>query len=143
MIERPLAGDDRVGTSRNAESGPTATPGGRSPPADVFGIDARDGAGELLLAVHGDVDLATAPLLQEALAHATASGRHPVVLDLADLRFMDAHGIGVIVRARQLLREQQGDLSIRSAAPLVRKMFSIVELDDLIEAAPSIDATAT
>ncbi len=108
----------------------------------MFGVDARHGPHELLLAIRGEVDMATAPLLQRALALATESGRSLVVLDLTDLEFIDASGIGVIVRARRLLGER-GDLRLRSAAPLIRRMLSIVELDELVEQGWSINATAT
>lgn len=145
MIEPPLVGDV-AGTSLNVEPGPAFAAGTAPSPGlpCVFGVDALEGADEVLLAIHGEVDIATAPLFQTALAQAAESGRGPVVLDLTDLKFIDASGIRVIVTARRLLRERRGDLSIRSAAPLVRRMFSIVELDDLLEQdSTSIAAPAT
>ena len=112
----------------------------RSVPSGEFAVDARDRARELLLAIHGEVDMATAPLLQGALTRATESGRSPVVLDLTDLEFIDASGIGVIVGARRLFGPR-GDLRLRFAAPLLRRMLTILDLDDLIEQDPSRDAT--
>lgn len=45
--------------------------------------------------VHGELDIATAPLLQEHLMSLVADG-HRIVLDLAGVEFMDSSGLEVL-----------------------------------------------
>lgn len=52
------------------------------------------------VAVHGEIDLVTAPLLERHLLAAIASGRALVEVDLSGVTFMDARGVSVLVNAR-------------------------------------------
>jgi anti-anti-sigma factor len=92
------------------------------------------GGPDLVLRVDGEADLATAPVLGRALAAASRDEHARVVLDLASLRFIDAHCLGVISTARCLLGEQDRALVPRSPAPMVRHILTICEMDALIEA---------
>lgn len=59
-----------------------------------------DGDGFLRLALVGELDMSTAPGLEECLREHRRSG-HPVRLDLSRLAFMDSSGLGEILRALQ------------------------------------------
>ncbi len=52
----------------------------------------------LILRVEGDVDLATAPLLDEELERAAASDAAMIVVDLDSVGFIDSSGLYVLVR---------------------------------------------
>jgi anti-anti-sigma factor len=45
----------------------------------------------------GELDLATLPLMETAIAPAVAKGG-PITLDLSDLKFIDSSGVGSIIR---------------------------------------------
>jgi ABC-type transporter Mla MlaB component len=61
-----------------------------------FGVIVRDGGNEAELLVHGEVDVATAPMMGTTLSAAVA--RHPfVVVDLAQVPFIDSTGIGTLI----------------------------------------------
>jgi anti-anti-sigma factor len=68
-----------------------------TPPED-FSISADDGDGRVLLTVRGELDLATAPELEQLLDEHIDAGRE-VVVDLRPLEFMDSSGIRVLVAA--------------------------------------------
>jgi anti-sigma B factor antagonist len=57
----------------------------------------------LVVAAEGEVDIASAGELRDALAAAAESGAAEVWLDLTDVEFMDSTGITAIVDARQWL----------------------------------------
>jgi anti-anti-sigma factor len=63
-----------------------------------------------VVVVGGEVDMATAPQLDAALAAVDGN----VVVDLAAVSFLDSSGIGVIVRAAQ--RAQAGGYTLRTRA---------------------------
>jgi anti-sigma B factor antagonist len=65
-----------------------------------FGIERRRRGDALVVAVTGEIDLATAPAVSDA---AMEHGVERVVLDLRAVSFMDTSGIRLIV---ELLREE-------------------------------------
>ncbi len=73
--------------------------------------------------VAGELDIATAPRLREALTHVHGS----LVFDLAQLTFIDAIGI------EELARSARDDpLEIRAASPFVRRVLQLVDLEHVI-----------
>ena len=57
-------------------------------------------------APYGDLDVATAPALREALLEACRSTAALVVLDLRQVRFADSTAIGVMLSAHKRLESQ-------------------------------------
>jgi anti-anti-sigma factor len=67
-----------------------------------FGIDeSRDGE-RVVVAVRGEVDMATAPRLRAALERAAAEASE-VRVDLREVQFMDSTGLSALVAAHQAL----------------------------------------
>ncbi|MFI9721426.1 STAS domain-containing protein [Streptomyces sp. NPDC052396] len=65
-----------------------------------------------VLQVCGEMDLVTAPAVRQHVHEAVAEGRRSLVLDLAEVRFCDSSGVGVLIAARRLLRSCQGRLRL-------------------------------
>lgn len=120
--------------SGNVFSDPRLTSVGASSTPDALRVRVTSTGAEFVLGVDGDADLATAPLLGQALAAAANEDHARVVLDLTGLQFIDAHCLGVISNAHCLLREQERVLVLRSAPRMVRRLLTICEMDALIEA---------
>ena len=101
-----------------ADTGPTG-----------FSISTAGGPGDerLLVIVRGELDLATAPDLEETLIGAIESGRE-VVLDLRDLEFMDSSGVRVLVLAHTQAEGRFGIVAAPSESP-VAKILSIAGLE--------------
>jgi anti-anti-sigma factor len=92
-------------------------------------ISVRASRDECVVMAAGEVDMASAPQLTGALAD--VHGR--VVVDLAGVTFLDSTGISVLVGARNRLREEGGDLSIRNPQDHVRAVLKVVGLSGWIE----------
>ena len=60
----------------------------------------------LVLAATGEVDIASAGILREALSGAAESGAAQIWLDLTNVEFMDSTGITAIVDAHRLLESR-------------------------------------
>lgn len=56
----------------------------------------RDGS--LVLAVQGELDIVTSPLLDEALARARDTDAARIVVDLMGVSFIDSTGLHVLIR---------------------------------------------
>jgi anti-sigma B factor antagonist len=78
-------------------------------------------AGSLVVHVRGEFDLVTAATVWAALEQAVVSGDR-LVLDLADVTFIDSSGLSVILRAFQVLGPD-GSLVIRSPRSQARRLF--------------------
>ncbi|MDF9813792.1 anti-anti-sigma factor [Streptomyces sp. SPB162] len=68
--------------------------------------------GWAVVTVTGEMDLLTSPTVRQHVHEAVADGRRSVVLDLAEVRFCDSSGVGVLIAARRLMRSCAGRLRI-------------------------------
>jgi anti-sigma B factor antagonist len=78
-----------------------------------FSISTAERDGRAIVAVMGELDLATAPELETVLMERLAAGEG-VVLDLRELEFMDSSGLRVLVTAHN---EGGGRFAIVRPAP--------------------------
>ena len=86
--------------------------------------------------VTGELDLATAPRLDAALADVTAD---TVVVDLSGCTFLDSAGIRALVAtARALEGEGRGFRLVTSDAG-IRRLLEITGVDTLIRVHPALD----
>lgn len=79
----------------------------------------------------GELDASTAPRLDELLASLADEGVRNVTLELADLDFIDSTGVRTFVLGLKRLRQQGGDLGLRSPRPSTRKVLEITGLTSL------------
>ena len=73
----------------------------------------------------GEIDVATAPKLTAALDELIAQGARLVVLDAADVEFMDSSGLRVIVQSGTKLSEAGGRLLIDGMSGAVQRVLEI------------------
>lgn len=85
-----------------------------------------------VVAVAGEVDVYTAPALDEVLSAAIAEGRADLVVDLSGVSFLDSTGLGVLVKALKRAREADGSLAVATESERVLKVFRITGLDLVI-----------
>jgi anti-sigma B factor antagonist len=91
------------------------------------------GNGVFTVSVAGEVDLATAPELKEALGEVVGNGAHGVLVDLSKATFIDSTTLGVLMGAVKRLRPAGGELAIACHDPNIRKIFEITLLDRVFQ----------
>jgi anti-anti-sigma factor len=91
--------------------------------------------------LRGDHDVSTVEALSETLAGAMALDDCDLVVDLSEVEFMGAATIGVLVRARELLRSRSRSLVLRSPSRCARRILDLCGQGDLLEPRRA-DATA-
>ena len=104
-----------------------------------LGLDVTDRNGWAVLAVTGEVDVATAPRLREQLISLVGEGRVRIVVDLEQVDFLDSTGLGVLVGALKRVRTQDGDLSLVCTEPRILKVFEITGLTKVFSMHRSVD----
>lgn len=96
---------------------------------DLLTIDRREENGSVILGLHGEVDLLTAPLLRQELKDAAQSSSRRIVLDLAALDFIDSTGIRALLEARGCADSNAHALVLTNVPTYVRRLFRITGID--------------
>lgn len=97
----------------------------------VFTITSRDEDGGVVLALSGELDLAGAPDLTEALNEAREAGGR-LTLDLTDLEFIDSSGLGVLVRFNNAAAADGCVYTVIAGPPQVHRAFVLSGLDQAL-----------
>jgi anti-anti-sigma factor len=94
------------------------------PPAEFEVQTGREPGGALTLRPTGELDIATAARLDQALREGRRPGEQ-VVLDLSGLEFIDSTGLRVVVKAVEAAARERWELRLRHGPPAVRRVFEI------------------
>jgi anti-sigma B factor antagonist len=108
-----------------------------------FTIDVVDRAGALHVALAGELDLATAPLLSQKLADVEidAADTQLIVVDLTGVPFIDSTGLRVLLEAHARSESNGNRLRITGGSDQAQKLFALAGvLDKLPFIAPDEDA---
>ena len=87
-----------------------------------------------MLALSGELDPATAPVLQAAVEEVMQDPAvKRLVLDLGGLDFVDSSGLRVFVTTRDALRARSGELVLRSPSANTERLLSITGLTEVVD----------
>lgn len=89
------------------------------------------GGSEPILALEGELDLASAPSLRHAIGGCLDAGVTELTLDLARLEFVDTSGLSVLIDAFKRLASSGGSLTLASPSRAVLSVLRVTGLDDL------------
>ena len=83
--------------------------------------------------VMGRVDTSSSLLLRKHLIESASQPIAQVVVDLADVQFIDSSGLAALVHGMRSCRENGGDLCLCSLQRAVRMVFELTRLDSAID----------
>jgi anti-sigma B factor antagonist len=97
-------------------------------------VTSRPADGIRVVAVQGELDLNTAPKLEEMLNRAVDGGGS-LVVDLSGCDFIDSTGVALLIRTWQSLGDGASPRRFVLSCPnrQVRRLFEITGLDDQIQ----------
>lgn len=92
-----------------------------------------------VVSVRGEVDLHTAPKVEDAISRASDASE-TVVVDLGGITFMDSTALSTFMRSGDALKKK--GVAMRLAAPsgAVERIFSVTGFGDYFEVFPSREA---
>jgi len=90
----------------------------------------------LELELAGELDIFTAGQVSRELDRALWAGCRRVLLDTAEVTFVDASALGVLVRARNLMRSCAGTMEIVAFSPVVLRLCVLTGLVSLLAHPP-------
>lgn len=86
-----------------------------------------------MIHLDGELDLSAAPTLRSLFQNLLNDGHANLLLDVAQVSFIDSAGLGILVNSYKLARERGGDLKIAHAGPQLRKLFQLTQIDRFFE----------
>jgi len=100
-----------------------------SPSCDDFATPIRFDIDEVIVEVRGELDAATAPLLEEVLDQLMAEGARRVAVDLSEASFVDSTGLGALLSAPRRMQAHRGPLVLGDPLPATRRLIELTALD--------------
>jgi anti-sigma B factor antagonist len=98
---------------------------------DQLTIEVESSGPDVVLRLAGELDLATAPMLQSALESLRMTCRN-VVLDLSALTYLDSTGLGLMGATFQRFEPEMRLLTLRSPRGLVAQVLELSGLSALV-----------
>lgn len=98
--------------------------------ASSFRVQVRDENGAPLVAVSGELDLASTPALEQELERVSATAPSLVIIDLRELDFMDSTGLSVLIRAHQQSQQCGYRLGIVNGSRQIRRLLTLTGVAD-------------
>lgn len=83
--------------------------------------------------VRGELDISTAPRLDDELRRVEAEGPMLLILDLSKLDFMDSTGLRLLIAADTRAREARRRLVIGQGNQMVQRVLRLTRLDERLE----------
>lgn len=113
--------------------------------AETSGFDLvrMEYGGHPVLFVYGEIDVMTAPRLHEALEELIAEAPPTLLVDLANVTFVDSTGLGTLVVAHRHLEERGGTLRLVSVPPNVIQLLEVTGLVSRFHLYPDMEAAGT
>ena len=87
--------------------------------------------------VSGEIDIQTSPVLDGRLRNVFGEGVTSIVIDLADVTFLDSTGLSVLVAGLNRCQGVGGTVRLVSLRPNVRRVLEITGLTDVFQVGPA------
>jgi anti-anti-sigma factor len=100
-------------------------------PGSLFISSTIDG-GTACLALHGELDLASAPALESSLLEIEQQVPSRLVIDLGDLQFLDSTGLRLLLQANSRAEQRGSELVLRPGNAAVQRVFDVTGALDVL-----------
>jgi anti-sigma B factor antagonist len=95
-------------------------------------VDIENRADHAVVTAAGEIDAATADTVATAVAGALADGCKRVLLDFAQVTFIDSTGLGVLVKSHRAAVAADAFFAVVHPTPTTRKLIRVLGLDQLL-----------
>jgi anti-sigma B factor antagonist len=95
------------------------------------GLSGRSIRGHTVLAISGELDIATTAVLRDRIAAVLDDRAVPVIIDLSRVSFCDASGLRMLVAVRHRADAHGCVVALAGPRPNVRRLLRITGLDQI------------
>lgn len=103
-------------------------------PSALLTPEVRAEGTRTVITLRGEADSSTRPVMFDVLSGVVATGTGDVVVDLAELKFIDTATVRVLAVAQQILDRRGRGMTFRSPSRLAVLMLAVSGLTHLVEA---------
>ncbi|SEL18257.1 STAS domain-containing protein [Streptacidiphilus jiangxiensis] len=100
---------------------------------DRLTVSVRRESGAGVVALAGELDHDTAPLLADAALALADDGVAYLVIDCSGLRFCDSTGLNVLLKARLRTVDDGGRFALAGVGPQLRRLLELTGADGVFE----------
>jgi len=86
-----------------------------------------------ILQISGDVDLYSSPQVREQVVNLIDKKNPNLLVNLADVTYMDSSGVATLVEALQLTNKKGGKLKLFNLGNAIRDVFELSRLDKVFD----------
>lgn len=95
----------------------------------ILDIDVRYTEDQIpIIVLKGEIDLHTCASFRDCLRDLIDRKHYNIVINLAEVPYLDSAALGVLVDAVRRVREHSGSISLVATTPFVRRAFEITRL---------------
>jgi anti-anti-sigma factor len=99
-------------------------------------IETRDGVA--VLAVRGEIDVASAPAFKSAIAEALEGNPEGLVLDLLEVEFLGSVGVRVLLEAQGKIGDDDR-FAVVARSPAAGRILQLLSLDEVLSVHSTVD----
>jgi len=96
-----------------------------------FSVSVVHQDGSLLLALAGDLDIATGPVLRRTVADLISPHLRAVTVDLASLNFVDVAGLRAFLDVKEMVTGVHAEFQLTSVGNRTRRVIRLADFDKL------------
>jgi anti-sigma B factor antagonist len=97
--------------------------------------------GHVVVALTGEIDVVTAPVARDLLAEAVSEAVTGITVDLGEVTFLDAAGLGVLAGASAAARHLPGGFRLVAVPARVLRLLRVTGLDRHLAVFPAPSPT--
>ena len=83
--------------------------------------------------INGDIDINSSPDIRKTFAELTASYQKKIVINLAEVSYIDSSGLATLVEMLKKIKSYGGKLRLSNLADKVKGLFEITKLEKIFE----------
>lgn len=99
----------------------------------------REVNGTQVLDVAGEIDVYTAPQFKEAVNSILATGQKHLIINMANISYMDSSGFGTLLSATKRLRPQGGTVNLVACNRSIDRILQITRLNTIFAIYDNVD----
>ena len=90
-------------------------------------------SGIVILDIEGEIDAFTAPKLKQEMVQQIEDGATRIAVDLADVKYLDSTGLGVLISGLKRTRDKNGEMVLICPNVRITRIFDITGLSRIFE----------
>jgi anti-sigma B factor antagonist len=101
-------------------------------------LDITEKDGATIVALSGDVDLQTSPIVRQGLLECLES-HDKVLVDMSQVSYIDSSGVASLVEAFQVSRKKGSSFALAHVSPAAMRVLNLARLDKVFSIFESVE----